>query len=132
MSYKYIVSLLFGIDERLKCRSVVDGVIGIKCEVEPWIAVIGGVEVTLPLRIPHMSWTTLLECALGARSGCGRTVEVYKVRRVAKGLAGEVTPASVSRAIYEIYGRAGWSDRRSYTCNYAEFLAGKKLDCTFL
>jgi len=132
MRYNYIVSLLLGIDPRIKCKLTAGGVVGADCEIEPWTVSIGGVEITLPFRIPHMSWQTLIDCALGVRSGCGRNAEIYKIRRVAMGLAGDITPASVSRAMYEIYGRAGWSDRRGYACNMAKFLTGKQtLDCVF-
>jgi len=132
MHYNYVVSLVFGIDPRLRCRSIADGVVGVDCDIEPWTVTIGGVEITIPFRIPHMSWRTLMECVLGVRSGCGRVAEVYKIRRVAVGLAGDITPGSVSRAMFEIYGRAGWADRRGYACNFAKFLVGKEhLDCVF-
>jgi len=121
MHYNYILSLNIGIDPRLTCRKY-DGIVGIECDVEPWIIDFNGVEVQLPLRIPHASWKLLVECIVGTKR-CGRSAEVYKLRRVALALYGELNATTAMKAMYEIYGRAGWSDRAVYAYRYAKFLS---------
>jgi len=119
--YDFVVSLLHGIDARLKCRRVF-GPVGIDCEVEPWIVRFApSVEVQLPLRIPHTSPMQLVECVAGL-DNCGRSAEVYKLRRVAVALHGELTPASAADAVFQIYSRGGQTESASLACSYARFL----------
>lgn len=132
--YDFIVSLLHGIDARIRCRRFF-GPIGVDCEVEPWTVSFGHTEATevqLPLRIPHASPLQLAECVAGL-SRCGRSAEVYKLRRVALALHGELTLASAADAVFQVYSRAGWTDLPSLARAYCEFLLSmrgrKRLNC---
>jgi len=119
--YDFIVSLLHGIDARIRCKKVF-GPIGVDCEVEPWtVQFAPSVEVRLPLRIPHASPLQLAECIAGL-SRCGRFAEVYKLRRVALALHGELTLTSAIDAMFQVYSRGGWPDLPSLACAYGAFL----------
>jgi len=125
--YDFIVSLLHGIDTRIRCKRVF-GPIGVDCEVEPWTVSFGPVEVQLPLRIPHASPWQLVMCVAGLDS-CGRTAEVYKLRRVALALHGELTTASATDAMFQVYSRGGWTEFQSIACAYGRellYMRGRK------
>jgi len=118
MHCNYVISLNLGIDPRIRC-SAYDDIVGINCDVDPWIIDFNGVEVQMPLRIPHISWRGLIECILGIKS-CGRSAEVYKLRRITIALYGELTTTTAMRAMYEVYTRGGRTDRAVYAYRYAK------------
>jgi len=109
---KYYTPKDLGIHLRLKRYKV----LGENCAFEKWVKSFNGYEIELPIRIPHYSPTTLIECIEGKRN-CGRTVEVYRLRPLA-------LKVGARRALLLVYGTAAWTndpwDR--YLKRYADFV----------
>jgi len=107
---KYYTPKELGIHKRLKRFTI----LGEECVFEKWVkSFYDGIAIELPMRVPHYAPETFVECVEGKRN-CGRTVETYRVRPLAK-LVG------AKKAVLLIYGSAAWSNDR-YALSYANFV----------